>query len=81
MLLCVCVHVCELSRNKLLLLPYIWHMMADLFLWSVFKRKVCLHMHLSKKHLLNTYYIQSAFRYMGNTDAPSSQGGGSIQMN
>lgn len=78
--MCVCVHMCELSR-KLLLLLYIWDVITDIFLWSVFKRGVCLHMHLFKKHLLNTYYIQSTFRYIGDTDVPGSQGGGRGQMN
>lgn len=73
--------VCKLSRYKPLLLLYISDVMADLFLWSVLKKEICLPMHLFKKHLLSTYYIQGTFRYMADTEVPCTQEVGSVQMN
>ena len=56
MLLCVC----NLSRNKPLLLLYISDVMADRFLWSILKKEFCLRMHLFKKHLLSSVGKRSA---------------------
>ena len=60
--------VCNLSRNKPLLLLYLSDVMADLFLWSILKKEVCLCMHLFKKHLLSSVGKESSC----NAGDPSS---------